>query len=369
MTESLAPTVDSSRRLTLWFVLAEVLLVLAVPVLAFLGVRTLLGSRAGVFVADAGPADPGYRALVDLSPVTAVVEVTEKRISGLVLVTQPGAGEAGGSLVIVSADLLVDGVPLGSLGVPEAVAALERALNLRIPAVEVAEESRWNDILGLRSYVIDNPDPVPGATGAPRFDVGPVIVDGFNAGAFLGSVSPDGSAQSLVFRRQVFWAALLERPPESSDAVAALLRSVAAGRFSVEALPTVPTTADVNGAEARGLMVDAAEAEELLHEIVPFPGGAEPGDRLRVSIIDRTGDADLLAIAARLGSSGYEVVNVGNASTFEAQAETELVVPLGVVDDRVDALARLVGAAVRDSEQIDADADGVVTLLVGVGDR
>lgn len=351
---------DRPRRVRRPFVLAELLLVLAVPLLAFLGLQALLGSRAGNFIEEPGPADPGYRALVEPTPVTAVVEITDQRLTGIVVISQPGGTEPGGGAILVPAQLLVEGVPLGSLAVEEAVASLERGLHLRIPRIEVIEAAGWPSILGDSVYRFSNPDQVLGPEGDVLFPVGPVEVSGTTIGDLLGRGNEDVDPRSLLFRRQLIWDALLESPPEADLPLALLLASVGAGPHQSALIPTRSTAA--------GLVIDAEPAEQLVRATVPFPAGSEPGDRLRVRALDLVGEIDLQPVAEQLAGQGHEVVEIGNVGVFVTadQAVNQLIVPLGVTDVRTIRLAEVWGADILQSDEIDTDADGVVTLLVGV---
>src|SRR5680860_1559231 len=78
------------KRAPLPFIAAEVLLVLMIPILAWLGFSSLLGSTAGQFVDQAGPGEPGWQAFVDASPITLVVDVVDGAVAGASIITQPG---------------------------------------------------------------------------------------------------------------------------------------------------------------------------------------------------------------------------------------------------------------------------------------
>ena len=56
---------NTQRSFKRVFVVVEVLLFIAIPVLAYSGFRTLLDSRTGTFIDDPGPESPGWLALVD----------------------------------------------------------------------------------------------------------------------------------------------------------------------------------------------------------------------------------------------------------------------------------------------------------------
>ena len=331
---------------------------MAVPLLGIVGLQTLLSSRAGVFVEEAGPDDPGYRALVEPSPVTAIVEITDKQLTGIVVVAQPGANGTGGGLLLVPGELVIDDVPLRSLPIEDAIASVERGLHLQIGSVEAVEEERWADIVGNETLEVDNPDPVTDA-GQVIIGVGQVTLDADDIGPALGLAGDGDDPRSLLFRRSVVWQALLDQAATSADPVGELIEQVAAGATRVEMVPLVN--------DGRLLRLNEESTEELVLEMVPFPTGAEPGDRVRVRLLDQVGGTDLLGLAGELAGKGYEVIEIGNMATFiEADdATNRLLVPIGLEDPRLSLLADEVGADTLESNEIDADADGVVTLLVG----
>ena len=79
-------------------------------------------------------------------------------------------------------------------------------------------------------------------------------------------------------------------------------------------------------------------------------------------VLDRTGLADLGAIAAEVASTGAEVVEIGNAAVFDA-GPTQVVVPRALEEGAVTELASWTGAAtVHDN---DVESDDIVTLIIG----
>ncbi len=287
------------------------MLLVAVPALGYFGFRTLLDSRTGTFVENPGPADPGWQALVDPSPLTAVVEIDhDDRVTGIAVLAEQGLTLNGGAVILVPAELNVGDRILGSLAPKDAVDQVEAVLKLRIPVIEVVGQDRWAEILQGTTYSLQNPDPVADADGDVVFPVGEVDVGGGRAALFLGRSVPGADSLATLVRRELFWNGLLQNPPPvGTDALSRQFESIASGSHEVSILPFDRGAA---GAPAP----DTAGIEELVNRLVPFPAGASDGDRLRIDIVDRTGAADLDAVANTLGSRGLEVVSIGNSSSF-----------------------------------------------------
>ncbi|MEM9616260.1 MAG: hypothetical protein AAGA59_25255 [Actinomycetota bacterium] len=364
-----AALLTKRRRRLAVFALAELTLAMAVPFLAIAGYHALLDSRAGRFVEEPQEGDPGWRAIVDPSPVSAVVEVGEQGTTGLVLLAGHPDEGAPGTAILVPGTLEIDGVSLASLEPNDAVSALSSALRLRVKGIEVMTAERWSETLGTKTYLLPNPDPVVDDAGQPLLAVGDIEVGGDNAAVFLARPAPGLDPITVMYRRELLWSALLADPPTAADADP---DGGAVGLGGVDT-PLVAALDQVAGASARVVdlpltdlgpdpAIDAEAAEALIREVVPVPAGSNPGDRLQVRVIDRTGQADLPAVAAEVASTGSEVVEIGNASEFSG-GETHLVVPFGLDDPGINELALLTGATTVLDEE--ADADAVVTLVIG----
>ena len=351
---------NASTRSRFLFGLAEVSLFALVPLLAYFGFTTLLDTRTGTFITDPIEGDPGWRALVDPTPVTAVVEVENDRITGLTVITQPGGGATGGAVVLVPGTLLVQGTPLTALDPEGAAQLLGSAMRLQISDVVVMDERGWLRLLAGASYEINVPDPIPNDADGVLVPVGPNEIDARLTPAFLGRLVAGNDPLALIFRRRLYWESLLEQPPLDSDhQLTELLDRLSAGDNRIYDLPL--ETTELLGPEAR-LVYDAVAVEFLVREIVPFPAGAGPGDRPQVRLIDRSGEADLYALAAALGRQGIEVLEIGNAFVYDDRP-TELVVPIGADAAGITRLAELVGA---DTVQAaDTELNDSLTLLVG----
>jgi hypothetical protein len=349
------------------FVGVELVLALAIPFLAIAGYHELLDSRAGRFVEEPGEADPGWRAVVEPSPLTAVVETERGRITGIALLAGNPDSGIGGTVVLVPGTLAIDGRGLDRRTPDDAVTALGRALRLGIHGLEVVDENRWANVLGDRAYVVDNPDPVVDDDGEPLLVVGPTEVDADNAAVFLGRPVAGADEISLLLRRRLLWTALIADPPTSGG--------WSGGGGAGGADPLLDHLDSVRGASARVVELplrqatpvpelDPVTAEGLIREVVPVPSGAEVGDRVRVRVLGRSPDTDLPAVAAVVAGTGMEVVEIGNAASFDG-GPTEILLPSGLDEAMVAGLVSLIGT---DPIPIDGtEADSVVTLLVGPG--
>lgn len=353
-----ATLLTKRRRVLALFAVAELTLAISVPFLAIAGYHALLESRAGRFVEQPGEGDPGWRALVDPSPLAAVVEIDSDRITGLALLAGTDQS-SGGTVILVPGTLQIEGVALADREPVDAVAALSGALRIGVTSIETMDSGRWSALLGDKRYQVANPDPVVDDQGRPLLAVGPIDIGGDNASIFLGRPAPETDPITLSFRRQLFWSSLVGDPPlsqspGSDDPLLATLQAVVGPSARVVDLPLDRVEPDP--------APDFEAVEALIREAVPVPAGANPGDRLQVRVIDRTGIADLPAIAAEVASTGSEVVEIGNATEFDGGL-THLVVPSGLEDPGISELALLTGATTVLDDGIDSDA--VVTLLIG----
>lgn len=337
------------------FVVLEVMLFMAIPILGYGGFRTLLDSRTGTFVDDPGPDAPGWVALVDPSPVVGVVEMDEGRITGVAVIVKIGQTARGGAVILVPGELeAVEGQRIQALSPDAAIEAVASTLQLRIPVVEVVDADRWASLLGESSYTLNNPDPVPAPGGDVLFAVGPVQVGGEGVAAFLGRTVDGQDSLAALVRRDLFWTELLEDPPlGTEDQLSRTIRAVADGPHEVILLPL-----DIAGDGVPTVNPD--RAEQLVRRVVAFPAGDQPDRRFRVRVEDRTGRADLDAVARSLGRLGVEVVAISNGPAFD-NAETAFRVETGFARDAA-LSAALPGPPIRRSE-VALPSDPIVLQL------
>lgn len=339
------------------FVLVELILLLTIPMMGYLGVQTLLDTRAGNFVTPPTATEPGWLAAVEASPVSAIVEVLDGRVTGVALIVQQRSSEPGGVVVLVHPDTVLGGVTVGSTLPADVGPALASELQLAIPIVEILDEERWKLVLGTKTILVNNPDPIGQSGEKDAVEVGEVRIGAGLAAVFAGRQLDGANSDAIAFRRNLWWTALLEDPPAGDDDVSALLQGLGAG---IHVLVELPVIRDGVGGPR---FVDPDSAEAMIREYVSFPRGDATGDRLSVRVLDHEGGLDLEAVARFVASQGYQIVQIGNAEAF-VQASPKVIVPDGVTDERVNELAELFGAdivrPVDSTEMVD-----VVTLVVG----
>ncbi len=335
---------------------------MAIPFIAIQGYHTLLDSRAGKFVDEPTRSDPGWRALVDPTPVVALVEMDREKLTGLAFLVHHSGVQSGGTVVLVPGSLDVDGQLLSERSPDDAVIAVSALLRLEVTRTDLLDTEGWSSVLGSETYVVESPDPVLDDDGNPLFDVGAVEVTAANAAAFLGRPAPGAVPVSVQFRRQQFWKTLVSAPPTSEAPLAAELRAMDGTTSQVIDLP-------VTQLEPVALP-DAEAIESMTRDIVAFPAGSVPGERLQVRILDRTGTADLEGIAAAVAARGSEVIEIGNAVEFDGGL-TQVIAPAavyagdGLLPPDLNDLSLAVGA---DTVLVDNNLteDFVVTVVIGV---
>lgn len=368
------PESEPGSRLGRWlFVALEVVLLGSIPVLGLLGFQSLLGTRSGEFAVEPGPADAGWVATVEPSPLSVLVDVDDGQVGGAVLLAPNGDDVDGGAVILISGATQVGGQELSTRTPEGVVSALEEVLRLDLGTPGIVDSAGWDLLLAGQPVELANPDPVVGRPrendgtdaqeGEPLIEIpaGRVTVEPVDLAA-LSTREPLASSdpEALEFRREVLWSTLLDNATFDADLTGAdplhvaarQLQRIARGVHRLESLPL------------EGLTVDSEAAEQLIRSVVSLPRGHEVGARLQVRIIDRTGGNDLEAAARNLGREGFEVVQISNAFVFDAGPTQVLSSPTGE-ESEIARLAELADAATV-PPSLDAEAASVVTLLLGV---
>ena len=333
------------RRATthlLVFAAAELVLAMAIPFLLIRGYHTLLSSNAGTFVDGPTINEEGWSALVSATPLTAVIEVVDGRVSGAVVLVPASESasmeQLGGTVVLIPGDLVVapgpdgdqavtgESIRLADVAAGEVGGVVAELLNIKLTSTQIMDERAWVAAFGSSTYEVDNPDPIPDAgveaeaveDDTLAFVVGSMTVAGADAAIFLGRPVEDGSLSSVTPRRRQLWTAMMVSPPSGDHPLVPTLGTVAVNGQIVD-LPTVRTNDETS--------IDAVGTETLLRDIVAFPAG----DRLAARIVDRTGAADLELVAAQLAGRGIEIVEIANAVAFD-EGSTELIRPADLTE-------------------------------------
>ena len=144
-----------------------------------------------------------------------------------------------------------------------------------------------------------------------------------------------------------------------------MVRELAAGSVRYATLPaeaTEPLTGGGTGIVDHRL--DAEAAATVLAEVVPFPRSGEPGDRVKVRLLDGLGDQQLaLGASAVLVPAGSEVTLFGNADRFDYEA-TEVRYYNPARQPQAAALAEALGAGEPILQEDQTDTVDV-TVIVG----
>lgn len=317
-----------SRRWMAVFSALVALAVLAGGALTYVGVQTVRTSRAGKSVATVtDPTAPGFEAFLEPTPTLLLVHTSGSTLlSAAVLALN--SGDAGGSVLLVP--------PATRLGPEEgaftlgAVAAfggagdailpgVQQLLGLGITEVAVVDDARWAELLApVAPLTIENPDTVG------LFPAGPLSLAADQVGPYLAARGEGESDLARLFRQQLFfeaWAKAIAAsedpaavPGEVESGIGRFARGLAAGPRQVTTLPVVETPAG----ESTRLDVDADALQDVLPSLVPFPTAGRPGGRVRVRILDGTGDPQhVLSVAPLVVPARSEIVVVGNANRFD----------------------------------------------------
>jgi hypothetical protein len=327
------------------FGMCTALLVLAVPVLGWIGFHTVYESRSGKVVhPNLDPNAPGYEAQVEPTPVELVAQMDDElHLLSLTVLTLHAADHGGAVLFIPVATATTGaggtGATLAAIYAAGGLDALRTAtgslLGTSIDDIVAVGPDRWSQLLAPVSPLsFDNPDdvnvPATATRPAARFNAGPIQLDAADVPGYLAARAAGESDLARLARQQELWQAWLQAvahstdpavvPGEVSTGIGRFIRGIADGDHRIDTLPAQPTAGD-GPDETFTPDLDAIKA--LVVQLVPFPTSAEPGARVRVRLLDgaRVGDARQAAIGT-LVAAGAEIDVIGNAETFDNATTT-----------------------------------------------
>jgi hypothetical protein len=386
------------RRLVVAAYAAALLVVAAaIPTLGWIGAQAVLESRDGE-VADPvlDPTQPGYQAVVPPSPTLLVAhQAPDGSLAGAAVLVLAGADQPGGSLWLLPADVAVELTGIGELTLDEAFAfggadgvlgAAEQLLRIDLDDVVVLDAAGWERTLApLGPVVVTNPDEVVAPDGATTFPAGEIELTPAQFGAYLAASVPGEDPLNALLRQELAWTAWIRAvsgdpaavPGETDQGLGRFVPGLATGALRVATLPVIAEERPVDPAEPADpdaptttvvLVADDEAVAALVPELVPFPAGAQPGDRIRVRILDGTGATErVLPVARLLVGAGAQITLVGNADRFDV-AQTLVFHSPGEPPDAAEAMAAALGVGtVQEAEQQDEDVD--VTVVLGADYR
>jgi hypothetical protein len=362
-----------------------VLLVAAIPVLAYVGFDTIAESHAGTLVhANLDPAAPGYEAVVEHTPVELVVQVNAANQLVSLTVLSLAAGDQGGGVLFVPTETTVTneagaldtlaGVYAagGIVGVRRAAAAL---LDTSFDdAIQVGDERLGQLVAPITPLQFDNPDDVSADNLADdvQFAAGSLALDAGQVGPYLEARNRNESDLARLVRQQGLWTAWIDAihnsadpgvvPGEVTSGIGRFLRGLAAGAVQYAALPVEPPSAPAEGAPET-FTADVEALQQLLADLIPFPTSPAPGDRIRVRLLDGAQVGSTRAFALRdLVVAGGEIAVIGNAESFD-NAETSIVYYDPINKDLAETIRDALGLGSIELQQADSDTIDVTVIL------
>lgn len=317
-----------SRRWMIVFSSLMTVALVAAAVLTYVGIDTVRTSRAGKSVSSVtDPALPGFEAFLEPTPTLVVLHASGSTLVS-VTVLALRSGDVGGSVLLVPPDTRLTpdegAFPLAAVAafggsVDAVVPGLQDLLEVGLAEVAVVDDARWAELVApVAPLMLDNPD----AVGA--FPAGPIALAADQVGPYLSARVEGESDLARLFRQQLFfeaWAGAVSKsadpaavPGEVESGIGRFVRGLAAGPLQISTLPVVETVT----AEGTAIDVDRDAANELVSELIPFPTASRPGARVRVRLLDGTGDPQhVLTTAPLIAPAGAQIVVVGNADRFD----------------------------------------------------
>jgi hypothetical protein len=312
--------------------LAAVVVVAAA--LSYVGIKTVRASRAGrVVSAVTDPAAPGFEAFLEPTPTLAILHRDGYALTSIAVMAL-GSGDVGGSLLLVSPEMqggaeedslsLFDIAAFG-LDPLAAMPSLQAQVRFGITEAVVVDDARWTELVApVAPLQLDNPQAIG------DLPAGPISLGAEQVGPFLSLRDPDEDPAVAMARQRAFYRAWLDAvaaqddaaavPGETESGIGRFVRGLSAGPVQVE---TVPLDADHTGEKVR-YDVDDDAMYALVGQLVPYPTAGAPGGRVRVRLLDGTGDpGHVQAVAPSVVPAGAEIVIVGNADDFDYE-ETEI---------------------------------------------
>jgi hypothetical protein len=337
------------RRNRRAFALTVAVLGALIPVLGYVGVKAVLDSRGGRLIQTSlDPADPGYEAIVEPTPVALVIHTQAGQLIGLTVLSLTSP-DGGGSVMFVPPDTGTfagtESFGFDRLRGAFAVAGVDGVVNST--AIELNAgftETIEVDAARLAAMVAPvaplrfaNPDELEGvgATGEEvSFPDGSIEVAAEQVGDYLALTRNGESDLNRLVRHQVLWEAWIAAVAAAPDPTAAVpgeggsglghfVSQLARGTVVYQTLPVVEVDAPEGGG-VRMFEPIGAEMPGLISRTIPLPIAASPGSRVRVRILDGTGTAGApQSIIEPLVRAGAQIIAIGNADRF-TYAESEV---------------------------------------------
>jgi hypothetical protein len=334
--ESAAGAGTRSRWWRIGYPASLVALTVLVPLLVWTGFQVILTSSDGELIRRVSdPSAAGYEAAVVKTPTALVVLVDPAgKLDSLALLALSSDGIGG--VLSIPADTVVAGSDASSTlrtifdssGINALSQATGRILNLSFTDAEIVPSAQWATLVGpVAPVTVNNPDPVPDATGSVVFARGTLELAASQVWPYLSAKGRNESDLSRLVRQQAFWKGWLAEigtgggagvvPISSESGLGRFVVALGAGRVTFQTLPVTTLPAGATGGVRYAPIPDAVA--DAVAAIVPFPEGA-PGSRPRLRVLDGTGQlGDGVGAATVLAAAGGQIDVIGNARSFGAE--------------------------------------------------
>jgi hypothetical protein len=215
---------------------------------------------------------------------------------------------------------------------------VETILNVGIEQARVIDSTQWESLVApVGDLVFTSSDTVTAEVATDgsvtnngstvTFQAGEIVLRPDQVGPFLAATAGAESDLNRMGRQQRFWVAWLEAvganlqnpgvvPGESNSGLGLFVRTMAVSQIELVTLPVRTVTAPGTGDTT--FLPAVEQVNTMVATLIPYPVGAAPDSRLRVRILDGTGELDNgLPAVGRLVQAGAEVATVGNATNFD----------------------------------------------------
>jgi hypothetical protein len=318
-----------------------VVLVLAVPILAWKGTSILRNENIGEGVEPVDdPKEPGFEALVTPTPTTLLLDIAPDRtLQGVTLITLPSQ-EGGGNIIFMPVGTVLP-VPLrdpaeaqlreiyAEGGVSALEQRIETMLGAAVTEVVQVPRAQWANLVEpVAPLTVQNPTAVTTTNNAGEtvsFAEGEIQLAPPQVGLYLQADTEDQADTVRISRHEAFWTAWLAAldeagesavPGEGETGVGGVVRGLIGGPRNMLTLPVTPI--GIPGVPAIESDLFRPIGLAIAGEVptwIPFPTGV---GRLRTRLVLGVEDEQdvLPETAHRLVQAGAEIGVVANADAY-----------------------------------------------------
>ncbi len=318
---------------------ALVACIVAIPVLSYVGFRTVFESREGQAINPVtDDAAPGYEALVDATETMLVAGVGDDGVLNEVVVLALNSDGVGGAALFMPVDMFTAVYGPRQLaelylsgGLDQLGVGVGAGLSIGLTEATEVTPQRWAELVApLGSLTVDNPDDVVVAdeSGATRvvFPAGEIELAPDEVAAFMDVRDATSFDVDRLIRQELVWEAWLTTlgalgdpglvPGEGDVGLARFVQGLASGPVVFETMPLVAGDPPLDDPLAEPqYTADEVGLADLLPRIIPLAAG---GGRPRLRLLDGAGLGGVPQSMVELfGRAGAALTVIGNAGNFD----------------------------------------------------